>query len=239
MIVTFTDFGWQGTYIAELELCIERLAPGKRVIHLMKDAPAFNPVAAGIVLAAHVKRFPKHTVFLGVVDPGVGSDTQKPVVLFADDRWYVGPGNGLFDAVAINSENPQWFEISWRPDKLSESFHGRDLFAPIAVHVSTKCNVDTVCTPLDYQPSHAVKLKQIVYIDHYGNCITGISGEGIDTASVVRIGNESFCHAKVFSDVSTGTGFWYVNSAGLLEIAVNQGSAEKEFGFSIGMDVYI
>lgn len=234
MIVTFTDFGWQGTYLAEIELQLAKLVPNERILHLIKDAPKYNPHAAGCLLATHVNAYPKHTVFLGVVDPDVGSDRRKPVVLFADDRWYVGPGNGLFDSVALAAEEPpKWFEIIWQPEQLTRSFHGRDLFAPIAAHIANKFNVDTVCRPLEVnrEDLHGGCIDTVIYIDHFGNCMTGISGA---SGKQLKVGDTVLDYAETFSDVQKGQPFWYFNSVGLVELAVNQGSAAEQLKLAVG-----
>ena len=94
-----------------------------------------QPRLAAYLLAALAVEFPKGSVFLCVVDPGVGGD-RLPVVLEADGRWFVGPDNGLLNTVAAQSEHVVWRIITWRPELLSASFHGRDLFAPIAANIA-------------------------------------------------------------------------------------------------------
>ena len=107
------------------------MAPGVPVIDLFADAPAGNPRSSAYLLAAYVVWFPERTVFLCVVDPGVGG-ARPALFLEADGRWYVGPGNGLFELVQRRARETRCFEIEWRPKRLSASFHGRDLFAPFA-----------------------------------------------------------------------------------------------------------
>src|SRR5690349_7418524 len=94
MIVLFTDFGLEGPYIGQMKARIWREAPACQIIDLFADAPTVNPQAAAYLLAGYAVEFPAGTVFLGVVDPGVGS-ARPGVVVEADGRWYVGPGNGL------------------------------------------------------------------------------------------------------------------------------------------------
>ena len=241
MIVTFSDFGVKGPYIGELELKLSQLVPNEKVIHLFKDAPRYNPSAAAHLLAAYVGSFPKHTVFLGVIDPGVGSEERKPVVLFADDKWYVGPGNTLFDVVAARAESSHWFEIMWQPDVLSNSFHGRDLFAPIAAHIAAKCNVDTVCRPMDYMPDPKAGFSTptIIYIDDFGNCMTGLNSQGVNKNNILAVGAETFVYATTFGDVPEEEAFWYFNSSGLAELAVNKASVAQKLQLHIGDTIQI
>ena len=241
MIVTFSDFGVKGPYIGELELKLSQLVPNEKVIHLFKDAPRYNPFAAAHLLAAYVQPFPKHTVFLGVVDPGVGTEERKPVVLFADDKWYVGPGNTLFDVVAARAGSSHWFEIMWQPEVLSNSFHGRDLFAPIAAHIAAKCNVDTVCRPMEYtpDPKAAFCISTIIYIDDFGNCMTGLTMQGVNKNNILVAGGTAFVYATTFGDVPQSDAFWYFNSSGLAELALNKASVAEKLKINIGDTIQI
>ena len=131
MIVLFTDFGLQGPYTGQMKAVLWRMAPGIPAVDLFADAPVGNPKASAYLLAAYAEWFAAGTVFLAVVDPGVGG-TRPPIILEADGRWYVGPGNGLFELVERRATSKRSWDIDWRPERLSASFHGRDLFAPVA-----------------------------------------------------------------------------------------------------------
>src|SRR5499427_3579133 len=98
MIVLFTDFGLEGPYTGQMKAVLHRMAPGIPVIDLFADAPVGNPKASAYLLAVYAEWFPVGTVFLCVVDPGVGG-TRPAVIVEADGRWYVGSGNGLFELV--------------------------------------------------------------------------------------------------------------------------------------------
>ena len=241
MIVLFTDFGWNGPYVGQLHLKLDLQAPNKKIINLLNDAPKFSIKASAHLLSSLISEFPKHTVFLCVVDPGVGTDDRKPVVLFADDRWYVGPGNGLLDVVAARASSTKWFEITWMPDDLSSTFHGRDLFAPMAAYVANKCNVDTVCKPLHYEITEKAgdDLLEIIYIDGFGNAMTGIRRGSIDPGKKLKIQKQSITQCNTFGEIEPGKSFWFVNSNGLVEIAVNQGRADTNLDLEVGTQVSI
>src|SRR5262249_28737163 len=130
-IVLFTDFGLEGPYTGQMKAVLRREAPAAELIDLFADAPTGDPKRSAYLLAAYAPWFPLGTVFLCVVDPGVGG-TRAPVFLEADGRFYVGPENGLFELVLRRAQNTRCGEILWRPARLSASFHGRDLFAPVA-----------------------------------------------------------------------------------------------------------
>ena len=124
MIVLFTDFGNEGPYLGQMISAIYQHGGKVRVVSLFSDAPRFNPVASSFLLSAYSSDFPKETVFLCVVDPGVGTDLRKPVIVRADSRWYVGPDNGLFNSVALHSHDKDKWMINFVPERLSNTFHG-------------------------------------------------------------------------------------------------------------------
>jgi S-adenosylmethionine hydrolase len=131
VIVLFTDFGLHGPYAGRMKAVLNEMAPGTSVIDLFADAPVGNPKACAYLLSAYSTWFPAGTVFLCVVDPGVGGP-RPPIIVEAHGRWYVGPGNGLFELIERRAEGAQRYDVEWRPEHLSASFHGRDLFAPVA-----------------------------------------------------------------------------------------------------------
>jgi S-adenosyl-L-methionine hydrolase (adenosine-forming) len=129
MIALFTDFGLHGPYTGQMKAVLHQMAPGIPIIDLFADAPVGNPKASAYLLAAYAAWFPVRTVFLCVVDPGVGG-TRPSIFLEADGRWYIGPGNGLFELIQRRARETRSWDIDWKPKHLSASFHGRDLFAP-------------------------------------------------------------------------------------------------------------
>jgi S-adenosylmethionine hydrolase len=177
MIVLFTDFGLHGPYTGQMKAVLHQTVPGVPVIDLFADAPAGNPKAAAYLLTAYDDLFPAGTVFLCVVDPGVGSE-RPPIILKADGRWYVGPGNGLFELVHRRAEEKHSWDIEWNPAQL---------------------------------PS------------------------GARLAAAGRV----LERARTFSDLPPGDAFWYENSNGLAEIAVNQGRADRTLGLAIGSPVEV
>ncbi len=128
MIVLFTDFGEVGPYTGQIKAVLAREAPGVDVVDLLHDAPAFQARPSSYLLATLIDVFPTETVFICVIDPGVGGD-RAAIVVEADGRWFVGPDNGLFEIVMRRANDVMAWNITWRPDSLSASFHGRDLFA--------------------------------------------------------------------------------------------------------------
>ncbi len=237
MIFLFTDYGLQGPYIGQVELVLYQLAPNEKVIHLMADAPRNNPKASAYLLASLVHQIPVGSVIFSVVDPGVGSDEDKPTAIKIDGRWFVGPDNGLFDIVAKQAKELLVWQISWKPKVLSNSFHGRDLYAPVCAMLENKEQIPG--DRVDWADKHLwpEDLYEVIYIDHFGNCMTGIRAISLDKRTILRINNQDIENADTFSDVNVGQFFWYENSNGLVEIAVNQDSASKVLNIKIGTGI--
>jgi S-adenosyl-L-methionine hydrolase (adenosine-forming) len=151
------------------------MAPGIPAIDLFADAPVGNPKASAYLSAVYAGWFPAGTVFLCVVDPGVGG-ARPAIILEADGRWYVGPGNGLFELVQRRARKTRSWDIDWSPERLSASFHGRDLFAPVAAMLARgepppgRPRTDGADRREDWPDD----LCEIVYVDHFGNAMTGL-----------------------------------------------------------------
>ena len=238
MIVLFTDFGLSDPYVGQMHTVFAREAPGVPVIDLFHSVPSFNIRSGAYLLSAYTRDFPSDTVFVGVVDPGVGG-TRRPVMLRADNRWYVGPDNGLFEVVKHRAREHQCHVIRWRPPILSASFHGRDLFAPVAARLVRGEVPEADPAKLTTPPGAPwpEDLAEIIHIDHYGNAITGLRAISVSTNQEIRAGGEVLIYARVFSEVPPGRAFWYENANGLVEIAVHGDSAAVRFGFNPGAPI--
>ena len=250
MIVLFTDFGLEGPYIGQVSAVLHQAAPGIPVISLFADLPPGQPKPAAYLLAAYALWFPAGTVFLCVVDPGVGS-AQRALVAEAAGRFYVGPDNGLFEIVLRRAARPLLWEITWHPPALSASFHGRDLFAPVAARLARGEPPSAMAVPAAAAPQAATRqaaapqadwpddLAEIVYIDRYGNALTGLRADRVPANAHLSAGSHVVAHAEIFSAVPRGTAFWYVNSNGLVEIAVNAGRADQVLGIAVGAAIEV
>jgi S-adenosylmethionine hydrolase len=240
MIVLFTDFGLQGPYTGQMKAVLHRMAPGTPAIDLFADAPVGNPKASAYLLAAYAEWFAAGTVFLCVIDPGVGG-TRPPIILEADGRWYVAPGNGLLELVQRRARNARSWDITWKPDHLSASFHGRDLFAPVAAMLA-RGELPPHRAHKDYAhclPDWPDELPEIIYVDHFGNAMTGLRAVALPRESKLVAAGQTLEWARTFSDRPQGMAFWYENSNGLVEIAVNQGRADRDLGLEIGAPVEV
>lgn len=233
MLVLMTDFGPTGPYVGQMQAVLYREAPGVPVVELFNDVPRCNPRAAAYLLAAYANEFPPGSVFLAVVDPGVGTAQRRPIMLQADGRWFVGPDNGLFALVARRAAACRCWEITWQPPRLSASFHGRDLFAPVAARLArgeAPPGREVACLRQDWPDD----LAEVIYLDHFGNAMTGLRAGAVPSDSVIVVAGRQLPHAVTFGAVAPGAAFWYENANGLVELAVNQGSAAQQLGLAIG-----
>ncbi len=239
MIVLFTDFGRDGPYTGQMQAVLQRAAPGCAIIELFCDAPACDPRAAAYLLAAYAPEFPAGTVLLCVVDPGVGGARQG-LVVEADGRWYVGPDNGLFELVARRAGRPpRWWSITWQPQRLSNTFHGRDLFAPVAARLALGHAPPGAPLPADgaRRPAWPDDLAEVIYIDGFGNAMTGLRAAKVAAQARLAVAGRSLACARTFEDVPAGAAFWYENANGLVEIAVNRGRAADMLGLGVGTPI--
>ena len=235
-IYLFTDFGAADIYVGQVKAVLQQHADGVPVIDLLHVAPAFNVRASAHLLAALAGQLPSASVILAVVDPGVGGP-RDAVALNADGRWFAGPDNGLLSVVAARAGTRACWRITWRPGTLSASFHGRDLFAPVAAAIARgefpAGKAESIAgLGVDFG---AEDVGEIIYIDHHGNAATGLRAQGLARDARLVINGHWIEYARVFSDAAAGAVFWYENSLGLVEIAANSTDAAAKLGLRIGL----
>lgn len=240
MIATFTDFGASGPYLGQVRAVLCQEAPGVPVVDIFPDLPAFNVRASAYLLPAYSQYLPAGTVCLCVVDPGVGGERQ-PLAVEADGRWFVGPDNGLLSLIIRRAASVAAYAITWRPSVLSNSFHGRDLFAPVCAMLANNGNppgepVDPATLVLPDWPDD---LSEVVYLDRFGNAVTGLRAEIVPKTSHLEIAGVACNYRRTFADAASQTPFWYANSNGLAEIAVPDTSARSALNIDIGQGVQI
>jgi len=253
-IITLTsDFGLQDQYVSSMKAVILGLAPDVRLIDISHDIPAQDIMAGAWVIRNSSLLFPKNTVHLVVVDPGVGTD-RNPIVIKVNDQYFVGPDNGIFslfysefeyEAIKLNKEK------YWRKER-SRTFHGRDVFAPVAAHlingVSLKELGDPVKDLVTYHWAVPIGDKDglqgwVVHIDRFGNLITNISEDLIEDMIGRRkvriyVGNTMIDHlVNTFGDVEEGDPAAFIGSSGMLEIGINKGNAAKLLSVDKGAQV--
>ncbi len=237
MIATFTDFGPHGPYLGQVRAVLHHQAPGIPVVDVFPDLPAFNVRAAAYLLPAYSRCLPVGTVCLCVVDPGVGTG-RGVVALQADGRWYVAPDNGLLSLIVRHSRNVSAYTVTWRPSTLSSSFHGRDLFAPICARLANGERPEwapvegTALERADWPDD----LQRVVYIDGYGNAITGLRADRVPLSAGLEILGTTCRYSRTFAEAPPQTPFWYANANGLVEIAMAGASVRQVCALDVGQE---
>jgi len=238
-ITLLTDFGTRDGYVAAVRGVIATLAPTARVEDATHEVEPGDVRGAAWVLEAYWRRYPPGTVHLIVVDPGVGGE-RRALAAFAEERYFVAPDNGVLTRVlsavpfrAVELAHPSEGEIS-------NTFHGRDLFAPVAAGLALGRPLDAFGAPIDEPvllPLHPpVRGEGVVrgiveHVDRFGNLITNVPGEWCVGAESVRMGGREIGPLRTrYVDVEPGEALALVGSAGLVEIAVRDGSAAGALG---------
>ncbi len=241
IITLLTDFGVQDGYVGSLKGVILGICPEARLIDISHLVPVQNVPAAAYLLAATCRDFPPGTIHLAVVDPGVGT-ARRALAIRTSRYFFVGPDNGLFSWVLRDETDVQCRSLEnprlWR-SPVSTTFHGRDLFAPVAAHLArgtALAELGPPCSPLTLPWSSARHAAdglhgKIIYIDHFGNAVSNITQQDLATMEVrggqtVQVaGRHRILLVDTYAAVAPGTATALIGSSGHLEIAVNQGSA--------------
>ena len=235
LIYFFTDFGAAGPYLGQMEAAILSETLQARIINLCSNAPCCDPKRASYLLAALVDRLPRGAIVVCVVDPGVGGD-RRALLVETERLTLVGPDNGLLVQALKRQQDVVVKELLFDPTQLSASFHGRDLFSPVAANIAKGQPVACRSVSMDglVGMEWPAQLGEVIYIDHYGNVFTGLAADEAAVTRSILCGERTIRHGHTFSSVPHGEAFWYANSSGLLEIAVNGGRADEVLGMRLG-----
>ena len=233
-----TDFGTADYFAGAVKGAILSVNPNVVIADITHEVPAQDIEAGAFMLFAAYKTFPPGTIHLAVVDPGVGS-ARRPIIVMASDQFFVGPDNGLFSYIYDREPSHQTFHITaekyFRPDP-SSTFHGRDIFAPIAAALSTGVAPEHFGAEISDEvrlPSLETPLR-IIHIDRFGNCVTNISRERFEGKSLSINGRTITALRNFYGEAPAGEIFAIWGSAGFLEISVNGGSAAQILGAKRG-----
>ena len=248
IITLTTDFGTRDWFAGTMKGVILGIAPRVTIVDITHEIPPGDIRAGAFALTASCRFFPKGTVHFAVVDPGVGS-TRKAIAVQTANYFFVGPDNGSLSwALArekIKSvrrlENADYFL-----HPVSRTFHGRDIFAPVAAHLARgvplsklgPAQKDFIRLPWPEPRGRGDRIEgEVVFVDRFGNAITNIENAGLDLRNRLQVflGRKRLCPAKGFyASVPPGQAVAVPGSSGFLEIAVNAGSAANRFGLKIG-----
>jgi len=249
-IVTIaTDFGTSDGYVAVMKGIIRSIAESAEIIDVTHDLGSIEK--ASLVLSRYYLYYPESAIHMVIVDPGVGS-LREPLIGYADNHYFVGPDNGVFSRIINRKIEQKWWKIL--PSKLggvkvSDTFHGRDIFAPAAALLARGTAIDSIGSEFKKPVSLDMPVPlvsddriegEIIDIDKFGNLITNIPSEMITAKPRITIaGRAEIGLFHAYSDVDPGKPLAYIGSMGLLEIGVNQGRADSYFKLDIGGKVRI
>lgn len=255
LITLTTDFGHQDHYVGVIKAAILGICPDVRLVDISHDIPPQDIMAGAWVVRNAALYFPPGTIHLITVDPGVGTD-RKAVALKIEDQLFVGPDNGIFSLIGEDYSYQAYHlteEVYWRESR-SNTFDGRDIFAPVAAHLARGVRIEDMGVPLEKLVTYrwAAPISDpdgiqgwVVHIDRFGNLVTNIS-EKIITESArslpirIYVGNTILNEIDdTFASVTEGEPVAYIGSSGNLEIAINKGNAKDMLGVEKGAQVSI
>jgi S-adenosylmethionine hydrolase len=249
IITLATDFGTRDTYVAEMKGVILGIAPSVRLVDVTHDVEPQQVAEAALAVDGAAAFFPRGTIHLAVVDPGVGTP-RRGLVIVAGEQCFVGPDNGLFTPTLLRGG---WtaFELAapeYRRPAVSRTFHGRDVFAPAAAHLALGveperfgCPVrDPVCLPWPAaRRTPAGVAGEVIHVDRFGNLITSIRAGDLPLDPVVQVAGRSAPVAHAYGSAAAGQLIGLVGSSGRLEVAVTEGSAALVLGVDRGAPVAV
>lgn len=247
-IVLLTDFGLQDSYVGIMKGVIATICPQVHCIDLTHAIPPQQVHLGSLCLKQAHGYFPPGSIFLGVVDPGVGSQ-RRAIAVDCGQAIYVGPDNGLGTGLWQERGIKRCVALTnadyWWEREVSRTFHGRDIFAPVAAYLANGVEFEQLGSPLD--PASLISLPPspltitperitgtIDYIDHFGNLISNIPAALVSAQDRVVYQNQSFPLGNTYNDVPPGTVLALMGSHGFVEIAVNGGHAQARLNAQIG-----
>ena len=256
-IVTLTtDFGTRDPWVGIMKGVILGIAPTTRLVDLSHDVAAQDILEGALCLEAAAPFFPRGTIHLAVVDPGVGS-ARRAIALRAGGQYFVGPDNGLLSLAVAQAPAPmaavELTAAEYHLSPLSRTFHGRDLFAPAAAHLAEGVALERfgrviadpvrLILPVPQRESHHVR-GEVLAVDRFGNLVTSLRGEDlsglVSSALVVEIGEVRLgAPVSAYTDAPPGGLGAIVGSTGRLEIFARDGSAHAMLGRGRGAPVVV
>ena len=260
LIVLLTDFGYKDPYVGVMKGVIKSINPSAEIIDLTHEVRRQDVYQAAIILYVSTRYFPRNTVFVSVVDPGVGS-SRRALLIKTRNYYFIGPDNGSLYPAAASDSIMSVYDISnskYRLYRVSHTFHGRDIFAPIAAWLSLGIPPEILGEEIPVESIVKINIPEpeiienkivgkAIYIDIFGNIMTNIREELL--TNIIKYGNELHIgvnnktitckYVPSFSHVEEGETACYINSWGYFEIAINKGNAAEKYNAKIGDKITI
>lgn len=259
LVALYTDFGIHDPYVGQIKGAVKTVNPTAELLDLSHDSSVFDISSASYLLAKATRTLPAGTVIVAVVDPGVGSDRAGLAVRTGEGRFYVAPDNGILTEVLAREglvearllENKDLF----RPGEVSSTFHGRDIFAPVAAHLAGGTSLQEIGPKAEKilrLPRNTATVMpnlakgQVIFIDHYGNLLTNIPGSELGKLKTGQLLNLTIKgkvvpvpFLRTYAEAPADRPFALINSDGEFEIAVARGNAAKKLGIAPGDSVVL
>jgi S-adenosyl-L-methionine hydrolase (adenosine-forming) len=249
-LTLLTDFGTQDAYVAIMKGVITTIAPATKIIDITHQIPPQDIITARFQLMTAFPYFPEDTIHVAIVDPGVGSHRRAIAIRFPSG-YVIAPDNGIIGGVlgletpiaAIVLNDP----LYWRKPTPSHTFHGRDIFAPVAAHLANGVPLASIGTPIDWRSLIQLPIPKaqwsrekcwegcIQAIDHFGNLITNLRGDLVVGQSwSIGLGVHQIMGHTIYANARHRSAVGIVSSDNWIEIAIRNGNAAENFGVSIG-----
>lgn len=256
VITLTTDFGTADAFVGVMKGVILRTAPTARIVDLTHAVPPQNVLAGAHALWSATRWFPKGTIHLAVVDPGVGT-RRRALAVETRDGWFVGPDNGLLSRAAPRASIRRILDVSRSPVRLrpmSQTFHGRDVFAPVAAALAAGADPRTLGRAVRTMERLRVPAPrrrgtrlhgEVLWIDGFGNLATNVARATLENAPFrarrlsVTIGDQVLPLRSSYARVPADAAVALVNSSDLVEVAVNRGSAAHRFAARVGTPIVV
>lgn len=253
IITLTTDFGTQDGYIGAMKGRILSICPQVTLVDITHEIAPQAVESASWSLMRSTPHFPVETIHLAVIDPGVGS-SRSPVLLKANQQWYIGPNNGVFSQIAHHFKTDAVYRIHTKSDlwKSHQSFDGLALFAPVAAHLAAGISLEKIGRLTDelkiFPQSQAVHSDNtvtgaIIAFDHFGNAITNIGNKMLHSfnkeKTSIRCSNQLFIWVYNYQEGQDHEPVALINSDNCLELSFFKSSAQKELKLNIGDKVIV
>lgn len=251
IITLTTDFGLGGYYVGAIRGVLVSLCPDASIVDITHQVTPFSPLEGSFILSQACPFFPAGSVHLAVIDPGVGG-LRKPLVVESNGHFFVGPDNGLFTPFLDDAARIFRIQEPGNGARTSETFHGRDVFAPVAARLARGEDPDTLGEAAHQavrlhmpRPRHEPErvVGQVISTDRFGNLITNIHRRDLEAFGAkvdVRVGTYRIPRlARTYEDGMLGESLALLGSSGFLEVAVVQGNAGAQLGVGKGERVRV
>jgi S-adenosyl-L-methionine hydrolase (adenosine-forming) len=257
IITLTTDYGTNDHLVGVLKGVILNINPEVNIVDITHSILAHDILDGALTLSQAYKYFPSKTIHLVVVDPGVGT-ARRPILVAGDTHYFVAPDNGVLSAVYDQSESLYVWNVTsahYFRQPVSNTFHGRDIFAPVAAWLSKSWQTasfgeeitDFVRFAMPKPKASGNSIKGIVLrVDNFGNLITNLTAEDApalvapDAKFTIRVGNATVTKlVPTFAQGAAGETFAIIGSSGYIEICVNKGSAARAVGAGRGAEVTV